>query len=52
LLHKATEEAVEQKRKEREDILALENDMRRLKDKLSEVEIENQSYQVLADAEK
>lgn len=44
LLAREAEEAVAQKRKEREEILALENDMRRLKDKLSEVEIENQSY--------
>ncbi len=52
LLAKQAEEAVKEKKGMREDIGKLEDDMRRLKDKLAEVEIENQSYQVLADAEK
>ncbi len=31
---------------------AIEDELRKLRDRLAEIEIENQSYQVLVDAEK
>ena len=45
-------DAVEEKKNTRQEMGDLENDLRRLRDNLAEVEIENQSYQVLADSEK
>ena len=51
-LEKLAANSVEDKKNMRAEMGDLENDLRRIRDKLAEVEIENQSYQCLADAEK
>lgn len=44
--------SAEEKKELRLEQLDLEDSLRKLRDQLSEIEIENQSYQVLSDAEK
>ena len=52
LLLKYAEDSANEKKAMRQEMANLEDELRRLRDNLSEIEIENQSYQVLQDAEK
>lgn len=51
-LAKFANETNEQKKEMRGEIVKLEDELRRMRDRLAEIEIENQCYEVLGDAEK